>query len=59
MGQLTVSESASYSDLCVSNQGKSSDGTSCGFASIPFQSDGTLLSKDISDFKGGYPGRFR
>jgi hypothetical protein len=55
----TVRESAWYSDLCVSNQGESSDGTSCGFASIPFQSDGTLLSKDISDFKGGYPGCFR
>jgi hypothetical protein len=56
-----VRDGGSFADLCVSTkQGSTTDGsrTSCAFAQIPFQPDGTLSSSDIDGFKDGYPGCF-
>nr|WP_015061708.1 hypothetical protein [Arthrobacter sp. 31.31]AFK88715.1 Flagellar hook-associated protein flgK [Arthrobacter sp. 31.31] len=50
-----------FGDLCVSNaKGSTTDGshTSCGYAQIGFQPDGTLASADIAAIKDGYPGCF-
>lgn len=48
-------------DLCVSNnKGQTTDEAhvSCAYATIPFQSDGTLSAADVATFKDGYPGCF-
>jgi hypothetical protein len=56
-----VRDGGNFADLCVSNiQGSTTDGsrTSCNYAQIAFQPDGTLTTSDIASIKSGYPGCF-